>query len=99
MEITKEEYQSWRHHPVTKVFLQYVRDFREQATQGALNDWLSGGRSFAEVSDVVRGQIHLLRDIEELEFASIEEFYKEIADSNGTETDQDGTRRVSSGEV
>ena len=71
--IVKEQYQEWRHHPVTKVFLQFLRDKQSHFKAVAVESWIDGNA----FSDVVRGQIVEMGEIAELPFEAIEAFYKE----------------------
>ena len=77
MNISREEFQEWKHHPVSKIVLQYIRDFKERAKLESLESWLNGDKSFADLSDGVRAQINILDEVENLQFEAIEEFYQE----------------------
>ncbi|MDE2099598.1 MAG: hypothetical protein KGL39_20265 [Patescibacteria group bacterium] len=88
--IPKEQYQEWRHHPVSKVFLQFLRDKQEFLKAAALEQWVGGSDSFVSCNQTVRGQIIELGEIAELPFEAIEEFYKEKEDA--TEGPEANTR-------
>lgn len=76
-EITKEQFGLWKHEPITKWFLNYLINKRAFLKSVALENWLAGSCSFANVDQTVRGQIIELEEICDLPFEAIEEFYKE----------------------
>ena len=73
MNITKEQFGEWRQHPATQFFLRYLADWRSDLERGQFNFWLDGG----QLSDAIRGQINLVKDIEDLHFDAIQKFYEE----------------------
>lgn len=75
--ISKEEYQEWRHHPASKVFLQFLRDKQEFMKAAMLEQWIGASDAFAQNNQTVRGQIVELGEIIDLPYEAIEEFYKE----------------------
>lgn len=77
MNISREEYQEWRHHPVSKIFLQFLLDKQAFLKAASLDQWLGGADSFASCNQTIRGQIIELGEIAELPFEAIDEFYKE----------------------
>lgn len=86
--INKADFQSWRHNPVSKVFLRYLADKRSFLEQSILDQWMSGSLTLMS-EQTVRGQIIELFEIEALPFEALSSFYEE---SNGTETNQDPAR-------
>lgn len=88
--MTREEYNEWRHHPVSKVFLKFLRDKKEFLTQAMMDQWLDGNEVFDRTGQTVRGQIIELGEIADMPFEQISEFYKQEED--GTEVNQTGTR-------
>lgn len=89
--MTREEYNEWRHHPVSKVFLQFLRDKKAFLTNAMMEQWLDGRESFAQSEQTVRGQIIELGEIADMPFEHISEFYKQ-EEENGAETYQTITR-------
>lgn len=77
--ITREQYGLWKHEPVTKWFLEFLRDKQAFLKSAALDQWLQS----SEWPETVRGQIIELQEIAELPFDAIEAFYQETR--NGTE--------------
>ncbi len=66
--LTKDDLEAWRVHPVTEVVHQYLRDFaahiREQWSQG--ENW----------TEQARFQVQNLEDLADLDLNSIESFYE-----------------------
>ncbi len=83
MEIDREDFNQWRHHPVTKVFLRYLHDKRRYLTTAMTEQWLGGSLSM-QTEQTVRGQIIELMELEILPFEAIESFYSE--EENAAET-------------
>jgi hypothetical protein len=77
MNISREEYQEWRHHPVSKIFLQFMRDKQAFLKAAALEQWVDGSESFANCNQTIRGQIIELGEMSECPFEAISEFYKQ----------------------
>jgi hypothetical protein len=75
--VTREEYNEWRHHPVSKVFLQFLRDKKEFLTKAMMDQWLDGNEAFDRAGQTVRGQIIELGEIADMPFEQISEFYKQ----------------------
>lgn len=80
--ITKEQFNLWKHDPVSKVFLGFLRDKREYLISVASEMWVDG----AEVPPAIRGQVIELGEIAGLEFEAIENFYQEQR-QDGTESE------------
>lgn len=76
MNVGKPEYQEWRHHPVTKMFLQFIRDRRQWLITVSTESWLNGSISFEKENQIDRGRILELFDLPDLQFEIIEAFYK-----------------------
>lgn len=87
--ITKADFQSWRHNPVSKVVLRYLTDKRAFVERSALDQWIAGSMSMM-ADQTIRGQIIELLEIEQLPFEAIFNFYSQ--EDNATETDQDSAR-------
>lgn len=84
MNVTREQYNLWKHDPVTKVLLQFLTDKRKYLIDFASEQWVGGSNSFAEMNQTVRGQVIELGEIVELPFEAIEEFYRQ-QENDGTE--------------
>lgn len=75
--IAEQDYQTWRHHPVTKVFIEYLRDYRADLIEAAAAQWLDGNLQIA-TADELRGRALAIGDIAELPFAAMIAFYQAI---------------------
>jgi hypothetical protein len=74
--ITAQEFAAWRHHAVTKVFRQYLRDKRAFIERVAIDQWIAGALSL-QADQTMRGHIVELAELSDLPFEAIYEFYKE----------------------
>lgn len=91
MNVGKPEYQEWRHHPVTKMFLQFIRDRRQWLITVSTESWLNGSISFEKENQIDRGRILELFDLPDLQFEIIEAFYK-AEEEDAAKIDQDPPR-------
>jgi hypothetical protein len=82
--VTREDYQLWRHHPVTKLVLQYMADFQTALEKRAVGKWLGGSLNLAEDQEI-RARINTLIELGELPFEAIESFYQPESEELGTE--------------
>jgi len=82
--ISKEQFNLWKHDPVSKVFLAFLKDKREFLITRVSEMWVDG----AEVPPAIRGQVIELGEIASLEFEAIEAFYKpeeeDVAEPQGS---------------
>lgn len=88
MDISKADFQLWRHHPVSKVFLKYLADKRAFVERAAIDQWVAGSLSLV-ADQTIRGQIIELYEIENLPFEAIDNFYRSEEESDGAEASQD----------
>lgn len=88
MNVDKEQFNLWKHDPVTKLFLSFLADKRKYLIDFAAEQWVGGSDTFAQMNQTVRGQVVELGEIAELEFGTIEAFYKpeeeNVAEPEGT---------------
>lgn len=86
--IQTTDYLNWKHHPVTRVFHQYLKD-RVKALEAQCLDYLLGARVGArldpEVLAEIAGRIKSESEIPELDFDAVIEFYQTMEEDNGTE--------------
>ena len=64
----------WRHHPVSQVVLQYLRDFSVAVEVKLLADWRAGSLSLAAEQEM-RGRVLAWRDVADLEIGALRAFY------------------------
>lgn len=83
--ITEADFNSWKHHPVTKAFRQYLLHFAESLEQGHLHRWKSGAMEQGKEDEAV-GRVLILNEMAELEFHDIVEFYPETEQQEEHET-------------
>lgn len=95
--IEREHFQSWKHHPVTKVFFQFLRDRKESLIRESSLQWLNGSELFDRENQVNRGRALEAIELSEIEYEMIKAFYEKEED--GTETSEDDSRGVRPGEV
>ena len=71
--MTKEEYEQWKHHPLTQQFHQFLKDYR----QSLMEQWATGQFSMSETGRntemVARAQC--LHDLAEMDAEAISQFY------------------------
>lgn len=78
-----QEFNLWRHNPVTAAYLQYLADLRA-ALRTAASDLLEAGN--LDKPDVIRGRLLILQELHDLTLADIHGFYRH----EDTEGNDDG---------
>lgn len=75
-DITEADFQSWKHHPVTKVYLRYLTDF-EQELMAKLVDILRASESSPDPFQLgmFNGRSAAIREMATLDFEHIASFY------------------------
>lgn len=73
--ITKSDFQGWRHHPVSKLFLKFLDDKRKFLGDHVFDLWISGSLTL-QAEDTMRGQIIELFELKNMEFDAIANFYQ-----------------------
>lgn len=95
--ISLRDFQAWRHNAVTKVFLQYLTDYRADLVAAASDDWLSGKIELSTEHEM-KGRALCLGEVATLPFDAIAAFYQaidqaktqhETEEDDGSETAQD----------
>lgn len=85
--ITESDFQVWKHHPVSKLYLRYLNDYRSALLKELVERWEAGHLTL-ETEKEIRGRTLTLADLTELQFASIEKFYQTEEEGNATEVAQ-----------
>lgn len=75
--VNKEQFNLWKHDPVTKLFLMFLADKRKHLIDFATEQWVAGSETFSQMNQTVRGQVVELGEIADIEFGMIEAFYNE----------------------
>jgi hypothetical protein len=81
--ITEADFQVWKHHPVSKLYLKYLGDYRAMLLRELLMRWEAGAITL-DTEKEIRGRTMTLADLVELQFASIQKFYTEEEDEGTT---------------
>ena len=68
MQVSREQFQEWRHHPVTEAVNKYLRDFRALM----MEQWAAGD----DMGPVEQKQAQQLGDLAELQYDALVEFYE-----------------------
>ena len=90
-EMSEEEWQQWRHNPITRAYLRFLEDqaaqFRVQAA------WMIENGVFDVTSQlegrnphVIRGKLLLLGELQRLTVEVIKQFYRDEREAGQTET-------------
>ena len=91
--VVEADYQQWRHHQVTKVYLQYLKDFRE-GLRNQLLDLLEAGQLDEQLKHEAKGRLSALNECVFLEYAHMVRFYQAASqteqDSGAEATEDDG---------
>lgn len=74
--ISEGDFNNWRHHPVSKVYLKYLADYRAMLIRELLMRW-EAGALIVETEKEIRGRVMTLADLVDLRFESIQKFYAE----------------------
>lgn len=82
--LTDADFNVWKHHPVSKVYLRYLTDYRTMLLRNVLERWEAGALTL-ETEKEIRGRTLTLAELVELNFASIEKFYQTDEEDNATE--------------
>lgn len=73
--IEEPEFKAWRHHPVTKLLLQYLADYRESLIKEAVGRWEAGQLILTDEHEL-RARVVTVKELIELQFTMIVEFYR-----------------------
>jgi hypothetical protein len=73
-ELTPQQWAQWRHHPVSKVFLRYLADYRRALLADMLAAWESGTITLSNEHDK-RGRASVCAEMGDLSLESVMSFY------------------------
>ena len=74
-DISDQAYREWKHHPVSKVFFQYLQDYQIRLESEALARWKNKSLLEADEQEM-RGRVLTLEELCDLPFISIQKFYE-----------------------
>jgi len=83
---SEADYQGWRHHPVTKMFMKYVSDYRGDLVKQTVEAWEKRALNLTDEMEL-RGRALTLREITELPFEAILRFYDVEEPSDAAQED------------
>ena len=69
--LSAEQFNLWRHQPVTLLFLRWVNDYANAVERSATATWLSGH----PIPDEARGRVLTCREMAKANFEAISMFY------------------------
>lgn len=87
-QLTEQDFLSWKHNPVSKVVLQYLLDYRKSLHVELLARF-ENNTLLEKVEQEIRGRCLTLAELSDLQFASIQEFYREDETENAAEIIED----------
>lgn len=74
--ISDSDFNVWKHHPVSRVYLRYLADYRAMLLRELIGQW-EAGVLILDTEKEIRGRVMTLADLVELRFESIQKFYEE----------------------
>ncbi len=87
-DMDEESFMRWKHHPVTAAFLKYLGHQADNWREAAMDMWEAGrmdtGNAHEDLnSNVVRGKVLALRDLQSIRLENIKRFYEDMNGSQG----------------
>lgn len=85
-QVVASDYRTWRHHPVTKVLLSYLTDYRGALQEKALAHLLQDSSEPFDLRYVgeIGGRIKAVSEIIDLPFEAIQSFYQKDEENEAT---------------
>jgi hypothetical protein len=71
MQFQASDFQAWRHHPLTRAFLRFLADYRDDCYRRAFTAFLAGGLAEVEDSEMLRGRYALADELLGLDWAAV----------------------------
>ena len=90
LELSEESFNMWKHNPITYAYLRFLGD-QVEAFRTASADLLEAGNLDGRGSDVLRGRLMTLRELQNLSLSDIQSFYRQEG-TDGTEANQGSPR-------
>lgn len=84
--LVKGDFDSWKHHPVSKVYLKFLEDYRTSLLNELITSFEAGVLIEKDEKEI-RGRTLILKDLIDLQFSNIQAFYG--VEPNATEVDPD----------
>ena len=73
--VSEVEFNSWKHNPVTKTYIQFLKDMSQDAKEAATLAWL-GGHNEKAFTDEARGMANTYALAARPKFGVVVEFYQ-----------------------
>lgn len=87
-EVSRQQYQEWRNHPVTLAFRKYLVDYRAVLKEEAWGR-LQGGALDPVDQGEIKGRANTLEEVSDIPFDAIVRFYQTDEEADAAKTDQD----------
>jgi len=88
--LSEEAYRTWRRHPATKAWRQFLKDRAEELRESHLQRW-EQGKPDSDLEAECRGRVNEISDVLDIEFAHIEEFYRDYSETKEMTDETTGT--------
>ena len=73
-DLSEAEYQGWRHHPVSRLLLNYLDDYANGLERQLVANWYAGQMT-DEMAKEARGRALVARELGNLSLADLQGFY------------------------
>ena len=73
-EIKPQDLAAWRHHPVSRLVLQFLADYRDELLRDAITSWFGGGLTATQEGEG-RGRAMLAAELVEINYDQLLRFY------------------------
>ena len=75
-DIGEHEFQRWKHHPVTRVFMRYLLDMADQLRRSQLIDIENNAEPMSpKAQGEYKGRVSTLTELSSIQFEHLVEFY------------------------
>ena len=74
LQLADQQFRQWRHHPVSEVVLQYLKDYQQALLRELQQRWLQGSVRYADEAEA-RGRVLVVVELRELQLDAIRAFY------------------------
>ena len=83
--ITEQDFIQWKHHPATRAFRKYMKDFAKQLSDDHVERWRAGVEEIDESE--ARGRVLALEETASIEFEHMAGFYEQPIDEEEEENE------------
>ena len=75
---------AWRHHPVSRLVLRFLEDYRDHLLREAIGAWFAGNLTAMQEAEG-RGRALMTDELVALSFADIQKFYGVMPEAEGND--------------